>query len=83
MNLSFNFSSFELILWLSVLDAMTMVRYPMAWGGVKLFKPGQKGYPVQIPLTPVAKGTMDEEALFELLQSGEKVHFLTSLIVYW
>jgi len=55
------------------LDAITMLRYPFAWGGVRLFKPGQKGYPVQIPLTALTKGTMDEESLVELLLQGEKV----------
>ena len=55
-------------------DALTVLKYPVAWGGVKLFKPGQKGMPVQIPLSPITKGTMDEEALYELLSSGEKVH---------
>lgn len=57
-----------------------MLRYPFAWGGVRLFKPGQKGFPVQLPLTPITKGTMDEETLIELLMQGEKVHQTLLLI---
>lgn len=55
------------------LDSVTMMRFPLAWGGVRLFKSGQKGLPVQIPLSPIAKSTMDEESLYEFLSQGEKV----------